>query len=129
MDSDTLKKYLLNKPETLCTFPFGEDVFVYKVKNKIFALLGNRTVDGRDAIQVMLNLKCDPDEAQSLCDVFASIKPGYHANKKHWVSVYFDPVEGSDVPNGEVKRLIDNSYLLVVDKLTKAQQVSVRLKL
>ena len=129
MDVDALNKYLMNKPEAQCSFPFGEDVPVYKVKGKIFALVGERTLPDKESAQVMLNLKCDPVEALALRDIFTDIKAGYHANKKHWISIYFDPQHGSDVPDGEVQRLIDNSFLLVVNKLTKAQQVSVRLKL
>jgi predicted DNA-binding protein (MmcQ/YjbR family) len=127
MQADQITQYIMSKPETLMSFPFGEDVPVFKVKNKVFALIGQRKLneDGRE--QLMINLKCDPDEATALCDIFSAIKPGYHMNKKHWISVYIDPVTGSDVPKGELLRLIDNSFLLVVNKLTKAQQVSLRL--
>ena len=129
MEIESLKSYLLNKPEAECTFPFMEDVPVYKVKGKMFALLGERTLPDKDLPQTMLNLKCDPDEALALRDIFHDIKAAYHMDKKHWISIYFDPIKGCDVPDGEVQRLIDSSFLLVVNKLTKAQQVSVRLKL
>ena len=107
--------YLLAKPETAETFPFGDDVHVFKVKNKMFALLGWRND------LMMLNLKCDPDESVALRDIFPAITQGYHMDKKHWISIYFD----GTVPVGEVQRLIDNSYLLVVSKMTKKDQASI----
>jgi predicted DNA-binding protein (MmcQ/YjbR family) len=119
MDFEELKKYLLLKPETTETFPFGDDVHVFKVKNKMFALLGWRND------LMMLNLKCDPDESVALRDIFPAITEGYHMDKKHWVSVYFDDT----VPTGEVQRLIDNSFLLVISKMTKKDQKSIMLHL
>jgi len=116
---NSLKPYVLAKPFTTVSFPFGDDVEVYKVKGKMFALIGvHNDLD-------MVNLKCDPDESLALQDIFTAIKPAYHMNKKHWVSVYFD----SSVPQGEVERLIDNSYQLVVSKMTKKDQVSINLHL
>ena len=129
MQFDPLHQYIMNKPETVRTFPFGEDVHVYKVKNKMFALIGWHNLAGREAKQLMINLKCDPLEIMSLCDIFPSIHPGYHMNKKHWISIYIDPVEPCDVPQGEIERLIDGSFMLVVENMPKAQQTSIKLKL
>jgi len=118
-NSDELKKYLLLKPETKLDFPFGDDVSVYKVKNKMFALVGERND------MMMLNLKCDPDEGAALRDIYSSITEGYHMDKKHWISVYFD----GTVPSNEVLRLIDNSYALVVSKMSKKDQKSILIHL
>jgi len=117
MEFEELKKYLLAKPETVETFPFGDDVHVFKVKNKMFALLGWRND------LMMLNLKCDPDESVALRDIFPAITEGYHMDKKHWISLYFD----NTVPNGEVERLIDNSFRLVISKMTKKDQQSIQI--
>jgi predicted DNA-binding protein (MmcQ/YjbR family) len=115
MIKQELVEYLLAKPETSESFPFGDDVHVYKVKNKMFALLGRRND------LMMLNLKCDPDEGLALRDIFPAITAAYHMDKKHWISVYFD----GSVPKGEVKRLIDNSFLLVIEKMSKKEQQSI----
>ena len=119
MDFESLQQYLLAKPETSVGFPFGDDVHVFKVKKKMFALVGHRN----DLL--MLNLKCDPHEANALRDIFSAITAGYHMDKKHWISVYFD----GTVPEGEVKRLIDNSYMLVVNSMPKKEQTSIKLHL
>ncbi|MDG1732001.1 MAG: MmcQ/YjbR family DNA-binding protein [Thalassotalea sp.] len=119
MQPSKLNSYLINKPCTSLSFPFGEDVSVFKVKNKMFALLGHHNeLD-------MINLKCDADESLALQDIFPAIKPAYHMDKKHWISVYFD----GSVPQGEIERLIDNSYMLVVSKMTKKEQASILIHL
>ncbi|GGI82311.1 MmcQ/YjbR family DNA-binding protein [Shewanella gelidii] len=120
MDLENLKQYMLAKPATRLDFPFGADVSVFKVKGKMFALLGAR--HGEDFI----NLKCDPEEAVALRDVFSNVTAGYHMDKKHWISVYFRE-DASATPQGEIERLIDNSFLLVVSKMTKKDQQSILL--
>ncbi len=102
-----IKRYLLNKPEAIEDFPFGPEVAVYKVRDKMFALIGTKNPETR------INLKCEPLEAQQLRMVFDAVIPGYHMNKKHWNTVI---INGS-IPDGEVKRMIDNSYRLVVKGL------------
>ncbi|MFT5452820.1 MAG: putative DNA-binding protein (MmcQ/YjbR family), partial [Enterobacterales bacterium] len=42
MNLDQLKSYILTKTESTLDFPFGADVYVFKVKNKMFALIGHR---------------------------------------------------------------------------------------
>lgn len=105
-----VKKYLLNKPEAIEDFPFGPEVAAYKVRGKIFALIGMENNETR------INLKCDPAEAEQLRMVFDAVLPGYHMNKKHWNTVI---VNGS-IPDSEVKRMIDHSYALIAKKLGKS---------
>ena len=66
-----------------------------------------------------MNLKCDPEEAMILRDVFESVIPGYHMNKAHWNTIIID----GSIPKGEVERMIDNSYALVVRGLTKVARL------
>ena len=54
------KKYLLKQPESCEDFPFGPDAHVFKVRNKVFAILSKNDDFAR------MNLKCDPDEALAL---------------------------------------------------------------
>ena len=119
-----VKQLLIAKPETAIEFPFDNSTKVYKVKNKMFALLGK----GKGPIKVnnqvealWLNLKCDPDEAIMLRDIFPSIIAGYHMNKRHWNTVILD----ESIPIGEIERMIDNSFELVVSQMPKAQSASI----
>lgn len=114
MDYDAVRNYLLTRPEAFEDYPFGPDVAVYKVRRRMFALLVARDGSSR------MNLKCDPLEAQFLRDMFESVKPGYHMNKTHWNSVILD----GSIPRGELERMIDRSYGLVVRKLRKADRVA-----
>ena len=112
MFDETIKQYLLAKPEAVEEYPFGPDVMVIKVQQKVFALCMVRKG------QRMVNLKCDPEEAQQLRDIFSAVIGGYHMNKRHWNSVLLD----GSLPPGEIERMIDNSYNLVVKGLKKADR-------
>ena len=65
-----------------------------------------------------INLKCDPDRAVELREQHHGIQPGYHMNKKLWNSVYLN----DDVSDQMIYELIDHSYELIVESLTKKLQ-------
>lgn len=110
-----LHEYLLAKPEARLDYPFGPEVAVYKVRDKLFAL-ATAYGQGQEQEQARLNLKCDPLEAQQLRMVFRdTVIPGYHMNKKHWNSVILN----GSLPRTELLRMVDNSYALVVKSLGK----------
>lgn len=118
MDYEAAKEYLLNKPDAREDYPFGPDVLVPKIKGKMFATLG--VSEG----VANMNLKCDPLQAQELRDLFQSVKPGYHMNKLHWNTIILD----GSIPQGEIERMIDHSYALVVKKLKRAERQALELK-
>ncbi|WP_394172165.1 MmcQ/YjbR family DNA-binding protein [Thalassotalea litorea] len=124
--ADHFRNYLLKKPFTEKLFPFGDNVEVYKVKGKMFATLSlgkmGKGGEGNNA-HWWMNLKCDPDEAVMLRDIFASVIPGYHMNKRLWNTVILD----GSIPQGEIERMIDNSFNLVVSKMPQKDQQSIRL--
>lgn len=118
MTFSELRQYLLNKPEVQEDFPFGADTHVFKLKNKVFAILFNKKAEGKEKalnIGEGVNLKCDPDQSLALRDIFEGITSGYHMNKKHWNTVKLR----ADVPDGEILRLVDHSYSLVFSGLSK----------
>lgn len=125
MDSLQAKQYLLQKPFSSENYPFGEGVAVFKVKTKMFATLslgkmGKAKGSSGDGVYWM-NLKCDPNHAIELRDIFPSVIPGYHMNKVHWNTVKLD----GSIPQGEIERMIDHSFELVVAKMTKKDQQSI----
>jgi len=117
MNFDAARAYLSKRPAAFEDFPFGPDIYVYKINAKMFATL----VDG-DAAR--MNLKCDPDEALFLRDTFAAVLPGYHMNKTHWNTVVLD----GSIPRGEVERMIDRSYGLVVKSLRKVERTALEVR-
>ena len=112
MTPEAIRKYLLAKPDAQEDYPFGPDVAVMKVAGKMFATLA------RDEDDMNMNLKCDPDEALILRDIFPAVKPGYHMNKRHWNTLVLD----GSIPRGETERMIDNSYALVVKGLPRGKR-------
>jgi len=119
MDYQQARSYLLAKPEAQEDYPFYPDVLVPKVRGKMFATLSQRNGVGE------MNLKCEPGEALALRDIFPAVRPGYHMNKKHWNTVILD----GSIPAGEIRRMIDNSYRLVVMNLPRLQRLAVLAKL
>lgn len=111
MNIENARLYMASKPETTESFPFGDGVLVFKVLDKMFALL---SLDR----PFYINLKCDPERAIMLREEYEEITPGYHMNKKHWNSV---SIEGN-LPDELIKELIDHSFDLVVAKLPKTKQ-------
>jgi predicted DNA-binding protein (MmcQ/YjbR family) len=108
MDKKTVEDYILEMPNAVREYPFGKDVAVYKVGDKMFALMSE------DKTPVNLSLKCDPLLAQTLREKYESILPGYHLNKKHWNTL----VLSGQLEWPEVQDLIRHSYLLVTGKET-----------
>ena len=116
MDLEEFREYCLNKPNATESTPFGEEVLVFKVGSKIFALAS------LDDVPARANLKCDPDRALDLRDLYEEVRPGYHMNKKHWNTV---EIEGG-IPEVELRKMIDHSYELVVNSLRKKAKLKER---
>ena len=102
MTLSDIRDFCLALPHTTESTPFGPDVLVFKVADKLFALASLTDVPPR------LNLKCDPDRALDLRDQYDAIQPGYHMNKRHWNTVL---IEG--IPTPLLRDLILHSYHLV----------------
>jgi predicted DNA-binding protein (MmcQ/YjbR family) len=113
MDLAQFREYCLSKPCATEGTPFGPDVLVFKVAEKMFALAA------LDEMPTTVNLKCDPDWALDLRDRYEQVRPGYHMNRKHWNTVEID----SGIPANELRKLIDHSYELVAASLPKAHRV------
>lgn len=103
MTHKEVEDYILSMPNSRLDYPFGEDVAVYKVDDKMFALIR----EGKDPVQ--LSLKADPELSKVLRERYDEVLPGYHLNKKHWNTVILTGQLGWD----EVKDLIRHSYDLV----------------
>ncbi|MFF5623765.1 MmcQ/YjbR family DNA-binding protein [Microbacterium sp. NPDC012755] len=91
--------------------PFGPEWDVFKVRGRVFLLT---PLDGTGRV----TLKSHPDDAVALRETFADIVPGYHMNKKHWITLLPGPSLEADL----IPELVTESYLLVVEKLPRAQR-------
>jgi predicted DNA-binding protein (MmcQ/YjbR family) len=111
MNIETIRNYCLQKPNVEETLPFGPDVIVFKVNNKVFLLLP------LDTEVLQFNVKCDPELALELREQYACVLPGYHMNKKHWNTII---VDGS-VSSSKIKEWIDHSYNLIAERRKRKQ--------
>ncbi len=107
------KRYCLNLAQVSEEQPFDNTTLVYKVKGKMFALLGKQEDQDR------ISLKCDPEKAIELRATYPNISSGYHLNKKHWNTIVLD----GSISNKLIKRWIKDSYDLVVSKMPKYMQI------
>lgn len=104
MDHKTVEDYILEMPNAVREYPFGEGVAVYKVNDKMFALIPEGTSP------VRISLKCDPQLAVVLREKYESVMAGYHLNKRHWNTI----VLSGQLPWEEIQGFIRHSYDLVV---------------
>ena len=56
--------------------------------------------------RIWINIKADPGWAEFWRGNYASIRPGYHMNKKHWISIILD----GTVPDEMTEGMIGESY-------------------
>jgi predicted DNA-binding protein (MmcQ/YjbR family) len=103
MTHKQVEDYILSMPNARLDYPFGENTAVYKVGDKMFALIS----EGKDPVR--LSLKCDPQLAEKLREKYDEVMPGYHLNKKHWNTM----VLAGQLSWEEVQGLIRHSYELV----------------
>jgi predicted DNA-binding protein (MmcQ/YjbR family) len=101
--AEELKSKCLEMPGAEETFPFTEGVSVFKIAGKIFAIAP------LDDEPLKVSVKCDPELGEQLRAAHESIVPGYHLNKRHWLTVTI----GQDAPDELVAQLIEDSYDLV----------------
>lgn len=116
MNKELIEEYLSNLQGSEGSFPFGPEALVFKVMGKMFALVSQLD----DVTRV--TLKCIPEDGAMLAGQYESIVPGYHMNKRHWITISLI----GEVPEELLSELVHESYKLVVSKLPKKDRVILR---
>ena len=99
---ETAKRLALELPFVELCWPFGPEFDVFKIGGKIFMLSSElRGVP-------FINLKSDPQKSLLNQQIYPSIKPGYHMNKKHWLTIILD----DSIDLDEIRQRIAVSYQL-----------------
>jgi predicted DNA-binding protein (MmcQ/YjbR family) len=93
--------------------PSAPGVMIYKVMEKMFAILEIRHVEA-------VILKCDPHRAEILRDHYQGVGHRSHLDRRFWICVTLN----ADVPAEEILNLITHSYDLVRAKLTRTQKAA-----
>lgn len=106
------RELALEMPFAELCWPFGPEYDAFRIGGKIFML--TLWVRGEPVV----NLKADPQKSLLNQAIYPHIKPGYHMNKKHWISVY----PGDDIDADLLEELITDSWERVVDTLPKREQ-------
>lgn len=104
MNETEAKDYLASMPGAYLDYPFGPGTAVYRAANdKLFALIA----EGSEPLQI--SLKCDPNLAELLRDKYESVLPGYHLNKRHWITV----IVTGQLTDDDIRDLARHSFELV----------------
>ncbi len=112
MTRDQVLRVCASLPGAAEDYPFGDDVAVFKVAGKMFALVALAGGPGS------VSLKCDPEWALALRAMHEAVRPGYHLNKRHWNTVELD----GTVDDAELHEMVEHSYELVVGRLPRSQR-------
>jgi len=113
MKYEWMDEYMLSKKAAVKDFKAEWDATRYMVGGKMFAMQG-----GDKEHRAIITLKCLPPFGSMLREKYTDITAGYYMNKEHWNSVYLD----GNVPDEVVKEMIDESYGLILESLTKKLQ-------
>ena len=62
-----------------------------------------------------INVKVEPEKAFFWREIYPSVIPAYHQNKKHWNTIILD----GSIPEKDVKLMIAESYDLIADSPSK----------
>ena len=110
MNVEEFREYCLSLKGVYEKMPFpnvadkySRDVLCFYVGDKWFCFVNIEVFD-------FCCIKCDPNES--------GITPGWHMNKKYWISVYFN----QDVPDNKIKELVKRSYDIVFLSLSKKEK-------
>ncbi|WP_143962249.1 MmcQ/YjbR family DNA-binding protein [Litoribacter populi] len=114
MDIEIFRDYCLGLPGVTEDTPFDEDTLCFRVGGKIFAITDITSFES-------INLKCNPEKAVELRELYTGILPGYHMNKKHWNTVSCD----GSISQKLILELTDHSYDLVLKSLPKKTQAEI----
>jgi predicted DNA-binding protein (MmcQ/YjbR family) len=116
MNGTTLQEHAQSRADELpganLEHPFGPEWEVYKVRGKVFMLLTAVTCEP------IVILKAAPADGEALRSAHADITPGYHMNKRHWITLS----PGESIDKALVDELVTESYLLVVENLPRIER-------
>ena len=116
MKYEWLDEYLLSLPGVERDYKPEWAWFRYMIRGKLFAAVctpgpEHKTYGGHD----LINLKCDPAEAELLRAQYPEILPGFYCDERHWIACLLD----GELPDEVLRALCAKSHRLVLEKLPK----------
>lgn len=110
MNIEQLREFCLSRNQATEGFPFPSlpNVLVFKVGGKMFA--------GTDiSTFASIGIKHDPETIDDLRAKYNAITNHTYFSSKHWSKIWMD----NTIPDAVLFELIDTSYKLTVNKLTR----------
>lgn len=107
----SLKGVTEKMPFNKATSPYDRNLLVFSINNKWFCFVNIEVFD-------FCNLKSSPEISAQLQEEFDAVRPGYHMNHRHWISVYFN----HDMSDERILELVDDAYNRVLSSLPKREQ-------
>ena len=106
-----LLDYCLSLPGAYLDYPFDDktQALRHRGNGKVFAFFLHKG----DA--PLLNLKCEPMQADFWRSVHRDVIPGFHMNKNHWNSILL----AGNVPTADLLAMINDSHRLTAPKRPK----------
>ena len=104
--------YGLSFPNTYQEAPFHDNNWqLVRVTGSKKAFLWTYERDG----YINLNVKVSPEWRDLWRSTYSAVIPGWHQNKEHWNTIILD----GTIPDEDIKRMIAESYDIVVDSPTR----------
>lgn len=108
MNVEEYRDYCLSLPCVEESTPFDDDILVYKVGNKMFSIAWIGYFE-------WFAVKCNPDIAIELRELYPEITPAYHLNKKHWNDI---SVKGSLSDEFQKEQILASYMLVATNSIT-----------
>lgn len=116
MKYDWLDEYLLSLPGAEKDYKPEWAWFRYMVRGRLFAAVCTpETKYGIYGGHDLVNLKCDPAEAELLRARYPEILPGFYCDKRLWIACLLD----GDLPDEVLRDLCAKSHQLILGKLPR----------
>ncbi len=109
-----IDEYLMKKPGTVKNCD-NWNWMRYMVGDKMYAAV---CLDDNTNEPCYITLKLEPSEGEFFREQYEDIIPGYYMNKTHWNSVKPDGA----VPDELLREMLDKSYNLIFNSLTRKKQ-------
>lgn len=107
----SLKGVTEKMPFTKAANDYDRNLLVFSIGGKWFCFVNIDVFDFCD-------LKSTPDVSVQLRAEYDAVRPGYHMNHRHWISVYFN----RDMPDDRILALVHDAYRLVLASLPRKTQ-------
>lgn len=119
MNIEELREAALSLPMATERCPFGPDLLAFEIGGKMFCMVD---LSGQ---WDFYNIKVQPDYSVELRERYESVRPAYHMNKVHWVSVSFR----GDVPSALHRELLAHAWRQTALGLSRKRRAELHLDL